>query len=101
MTRTGRVRAVQGFAGSAWLTAGPVNPEPMNLEPAAGVPSASTAASTMTAFVYILSDRFRRAGHNMTDAPKSAIDIVMERLRRKDAESGTQPQSLTDAQRKA
>ena len=37
----------------------------------------------------------------MSDAPKSAIDIVMERLRRKDAESGTQPQSLTDAQRKA
>jgi hypothetical protein len=37
----------------------------------------------------------------MTDAPKSAIDIVMERLRLKDAESGTQPQSLTDAQRSA
>jgi hypothetical protein len=37
----------------------------------------------------------------MTDAPKSAIDIVMERLRRKDAESGTQPQVLTDAQRTA
>jgi hypothetical protein len=37
----------------------------------------------------------------MTDPPKSAIDIVMERLRRKDAESGTEQQSLTDAQRTA
>jgi hypothetical protein len=35
----------------------------------------------------------------MTDLPKSALDIVMERLRRKDAESGTEQQSLTDAQR--
>jgi hypothetical protein len=37
----------------------------------------------------------------MTDAPKSAIDIVMERLRRKDAEAGTEQQTLTDAQRTA
>ena len=37
----------------------------------------------------------------MTDAPKSAVDIVMERLRRKDAESGTEQQTLTDAQRTA
>ena len=37
----------------------------------------------------------------MTDPPKSAIDIVMERLRRKDAEAGTAQQSLTDAQRTA
>jgi hypothetical protein len=37
----------------------------------------------------------------MTDAPKSAIDLVMERLRRKDAESGTEPTPLTDAQRAA
>jgi hypothetical protein len=37
----------------------------------------------------------------MTDAPKSAIDIVMERLRRKDVESGTEQQTLTDAQRTA
>jgi FKBP-type peptidyl-prolyl cis-trans isomerase (trigger factor) len=35
----------------------------------------------------------------MTDTPKSALDIVMERLRRKDAESGTGLQTLTDAQR--
>ena len=35
------------------------------------------------------------------DAPKSALDIVMERLRRKDAESGTEQQTLTDAQRTA
>jgi len=33
--------------------------------------------------------------------PKSAIDIVMERLRRKDAEAGTEQQALTDAQRAA
>jgi hypothetical protein len=37
----------------------------------------------------------------MTDGPKSALDLVMERLRRKDAESGTEPTPLTDAQRAA
>lgn len=37
----------------------------------------------------------------MTDAPKSAIDIVMERLRRKDAEAGTEQRPLTNAQRSA
>lgn len=38
----------------------------------------------------------------MPDAPKSAIDIVMERLRRKDAEAGiAQQQPLTDEQRAA
>ena len=37
----------------------------------------------------------------MTDDPKSAIDIVMERLRRKDAEAGTKQQPRTDAQRSA
>jgi hypothetical protein len=35
------------------------------------------------------------------DAPKSALDIVMERLRQKDAASGTEQQTLTDEQRKA
>ena len=33
--------------------------------------------------------------------PKSAIDIVMERLRRKDAEAGTEQKALTDVQRAA
>ena len=33
--------------------------------------------------------------------PKSAFDIVMERLRRKDAEAGTEQPALTDAQRAA
>jgi hypothetical protein len=37
----------------------------------------------------------------MTDEPKSALDIVMERLRRKDAEAGTAQKALTDAQRGA
>jgi hypothetical protein len=37
----------------------------------------------------------------MSDAPKSSLDLVMERLRRKDAESGVQDQPLTDAQRSA
>ncbi len=37
----------------------------------------------------------------MSDAPKSAIDIVMERLRKKDAESGVEQRQLTDAQRAA
>ena len=37
----------------------------------------------------------------MSDEPKSALDIVMERLRRKDAESGTEQKALSDAQRAA
>ena len=35
------------------------------------------------------------------DQPKSALDIVMERLRRKDAEAGTTQRALTDQQRAA
>ena len=35
------------------------------------------------------------------DAPKSALDIVMERLRKKDAEAGVEQRPLTDAQRTA
>ena len=35
------------------------------------------------------------------DAPKSALDLVMERLRKKDAEEGTETRTLTDAQRAA
>jgi hypothetical protein len=35
----------------------------------------------------------------MSDAPKSALDIVMERLRRKDAEAGVTETALTDGQR--
>lgn len=34
-------------------------------------------------------------------APKSALELVMERLRRKDAESGIEEQKLTDAQKEA
>jgi hypothetical protein len=37
----------------------------------------------------------------MTDTPKSALDIVMERLRKKDAEAGTEQKALTDTQRAA
>jgi hypothetical protein len=37
----------------------------------------------------------------MSDAPKSALDIVMERLRKKDAEAGIEQRALTDAQRAA
>lgn len=37
----------------------------------------------------------------MTDVPRSALDIVMERLRKKDAESGTEQRTLTDRQRAA
>ena len=35
----------------------------------------------------------------MSDAPKSAIELVMERLKKKDAEAGIQEQTLTDQQR--
>lgn len=37
----------------------------------------------------------------MSDAPKSSFDLVMERLRKKDAETGTEQKPLTDAQRTA
>jgi hypothetical protein len=37
----------------------------------------------------------------MTDAPKSALELVMERLRKKDAESGVEDKPLTDEQRAA
>ena len=37
----------------------------------------------------------------MSDAPKSAIELVMERLKKKDAEAGVQEQALTDEQRAA
>ena len=37
----------------------------------------------------------------MSDAPKTALDLVMERLRKKDAEAGITEKPLTDAQRAA
>ncbi len=37
----------------------------------------------------------------MTDKPRSALEIVMERLRKKDAESGVEETPLTDEQRAA
>ncbi len=37
----------------------------------------------------------------MSDAPKSALDIVMERLKKKDAEAGVEEQALTGEQRAA
>ena len=37
----------------------------------------------------------------MSDAPKSALELVMERLKRKDAEAGISDKPLTDEQRAA
>jgi hypothetical protein len=37
----------------------------------------------------------------MTDQPKSALELVMERLRKKDAEAGISEQPLTDEQKAA
>lgn len=37
----------------------------------------------------------------MSDAPKSSLDLVLERLRKKDAEAGVTETPLTDAQRAA
>jgi DNA-binding MarR family transcriptional regulator len=37
----------------------------------------------------------------MSDKPRSALEIVMERLRKKDAEAGVEETTLTDAQRAA
>jgi hypothetical protein len=37
----------------------------------------------------------------MGDGPKSAFELAMERLRKKDAEAGVQETPLTDAQRAA
>jgi hypothetical protein len=35
----------------------------------------------------------------MSDAPKSALELVLERLKKKDADAGVQEQTLTDEQR--
>ena len=35
----------------------------------------------------------------MSETPKSALEIVMERLKKKDADSGVQEKTLTDEQR--
>jgi len=37
----------------------------------------------------------------MSDAPKSRLELVMERLRKQDAETGVEEAPLTDAQRAA
>jgi hypothetical protein len=37
----------------------------------------------------------------MADEPKSALELVMERLRKKDAEAGIEEQKLTDEQKAA
>ena len=37
----------------------------------------------------------------MSDAPKSALELVMERLRKKDAEAGVEERPLTEGQRAA
>ena len=37
----------------------------------------------------------------MSDAPKSAFELAMEKLKKKDAESGVEAQALTDSQRAA
>jgi hypothetical protein len=37
----------------------------------------------------------------MSEAPKSALELVMERLRKKDAEAGVTETPLTDSQRAA
>ena len=37
----------------------------------------------------------------MADEPKSALELVMERLKKKDAEAGIEEKPLTDAQRAA
>ena len=37
----------------------------------------------------------------MSDAPKSALELAMEKLKKKDAEAGVEAQKLTDAQRSA
>jgi hypothetical protein len=37
----------------------------------------------------------------MSDAPKSALELVMERLKKKDADAGIEEKPLTDEQRAA
>ena len=37
----------------------------------------------------------------MTDAPKSAFELAMERLKKKDADAGIEQKTLTDEQRAA
>ena len=38
---------------------------------------------------------------NMSDKPKSSLELVMERLRKKDADAGIEEKPLTDQQREA
>jgi hypothetical protein len=40
-----------------------------------------------------------RYNTGMSDTPKTALELVMERLRQKDAEAGVEERPLTDAQR--
>ena len=42
-----------------------------------------------------------RSGELMGDEPRSALEIVMERLRKKDAEAGVEEVALSDEQRAA
>jgi len=37
----------------------------------------------------------------MTDAPKSALELALERLKQKDADAGIEQKALTDEQREA
>jgi hypothetical protein len=37
----------------------------------------------------------------MTDAPKSALELALERLKKQDADAGVEQQALTDEQRAA
>ncbi len=37
----------------------------------------------------------------MSDAPKSAVELALERLKKKDAEAGVEQKPLTDQQREA
>lgn len=37
----------------------------------------------------------------MSDAPKSALELALERLKKKDADAGVEQQTLTDTQRAA
>ena len=39
--------------------------------------------------------------HPMTDAPKSSLELALERLKKQDADAGVEQKSLTDEQRAA
>ena len=75
------------------------NPGPARLKPRATNDTAP--ALVARSFSSARYDILHRRRFPVTDAPKSAFELAMERLKRKDAEAGVTEAPLTDEQRAA